>query len=332
MGFVLALACSTRSPTPPTPAPAPRGPIVDPPRHPGRPLLLLAMPDFESFRSVRSALVGELGSEFDFATLSITARTEQPDFAAKVEALRPACLVVMDNVALGIYREYAESRPPDRPAPPAVVTMTPFFIEELRRIKNTTGVAYEVPGVTAFVKLRSLISKPLQKVAVIHRPRFRDFIERQGRLAAREDIELLPIEVRTNPTTAEIQAAIADARTSDAGALWVLADRKLLKNAQFITEVWRPEIEQFRVPVIVGLKTLVMPAVKFGNFGVVPDHGELGVQTARLIQRVAESGWQADEHPVELPLSTVTIANLASLREQVGLQTGAASRVDEVVE
>ena len=63
--------------------------------------------------------------------------------------------------------------------------MTPFFIEELRRIRNTTGVAYEIPGVTAFVKLRSVIARPVRQVAVVHRPRFRQFIDRQRPLAAR---------------------------------------------------------------------------------------------------------------------------------------------------
>ena len=98
--------------------------------------------------------------------------------------------------------------------PPAVVSMTPFFIEELRRIRNTTGVAYEIPGVTAFVKLRSVIARPLRKVAVVHRPRFRQFIDRQRRLAAKEDIELQPLEVGADPTAAEVRAALAVARES----------------------------------------------------------------------------------------------------------------------
>ena len=65
---------------------------------------------------------------------------------------------------------------------------------------------------------------------------------------------------------------------------------------------------------------------------MVPDHEELGVQTARLIYRVAESGWRADEHPVELPISTLTIANLARLSSSWACSADAASQVDEVVE
>ncbi len=307
-------------------------PLLDPPRQPGRPLLMLAMPISESFQSVRSGLIRELGGGFDLVTFAVNERTPVAEFADRVDHNKPVCLVLMDNPALALYRQYVDSRPPGRPAPPAVVAMTPFFIEELRRIKNTTGVAYEIPGVTAFVKLRSLIARPLRRVAVVHRARFHEFIERQRRLAAREDIELVPLQVGTNPAVAEIQAAIARARDASIDALWVLPDRRLLRNAAYISEVWRPEIQQFHVPVIVGLKTLVAPGAQFGNFAVVPEHEELGVQTARLIQRVAESGWQADEHPVELPLSTLTIANLASLREQMGLQEDAASRVDEVVQ
>jgi hypothetical protein len=186
--------------------------------------------------------------------------------------------------------------------------------------------------VSAFVKLRSVISGPLRKVAVLHRPRFRQFIDRQRRLATREDVELIALEVGSDPTAEEVRAALSTARASDIDALWVLSDRRLLKSIRFINEVWRPQIRQFRVPVIVGLATLVGTAADFGSFAVVPDHGELGVQTARLIFRVAEAGWRADELAVELPISTLTMANLSRLSQHAKLRPEAATQVDEVVE
>jgi hypothetical protein len=313
------------------PALAPPPGVTDPPRQPGRPLLFIAMPDSPPFHLVRKAVVRELEGDFDVATAIIDNSTPLRDFSAKLASLQPACLLILDNPALALYQLHVESRPVGEPTPPAVVSMTPFFIEELRRIRNTTGVAYEIPGVTAFVKLRSIVREPVRKVAVVHRPRFRQFIDRQRRLAAKEDILLVPLEVGDDPTAREVREALGTARDSDVDALWVLSDRRLLKSIRFVNDVWRPQINLFRVPVIVGLSTLVAAKANFGTFAVVPDHEELGVQTARLIFRVAESGWRADEHPVELPISTLTIANLARLSLQAGLRPDAASQVDEEV-
>ena len=305
---------------------------MDPARSPERPLLLLAMPEAPQFRVVRRALQRELEGEIDFSTFVVGERTTVADLSAQVRQLRPACLVVMDNPVLALYRSFAEGRPPGDPPPPAVVVMTPFFAEELHQIKNTTGVAYEIPGVTAFVKLRSVIARAVLKVGVLHRSQFRPFIEKESQLAAREHIELVAFDVGSNPDASAIRAFLTRARESDIDALWVLNDRKLMRTARFIREVWRPQIHKFTVPVIVGLSTLVAAKTRFGNFAVIPDHAELGVQTARLIFRVQEAGWRAEDIPVELPISTVTIANLAQLKIQAGLQAGAASRVDKVTE
>jgi hypothetical protein len=332
IALATACGCGSARPSPAPVAAASSWSIPDPPRRGGRPLLLIVMPDSPPFHLVRKSVLRELQGDFDVVTRVVDATTLLPQFSAQVAELRPTGLLVMDNPALALYEAYAESRPDSDPAPPAIVSMTPFFIEELRRIRNTTGVAYEIPGVTAFVKLRSVLARPVRKVAVVHRARFRQFIERQARLAAKEDIVLVPLEVATEPTATEVRAALSYARESQIDALWVLSDRRLLKSARFIKEVWRPQINLFRVPVIVGLSTLVTGKSEFGNFAVVPDHEELGLQTARLIFRVAESGWRADEHPVELPIATRSIANLNRLGELVRLQADAASQVDEVVE
>ena len=65
---------------------------------------------------------------------------------------------------------------------------------------------------------------------------------------------------------------------------------------------------------------------------MVPDHEALGVQSAQLIYKLAETEWRTEEHPVELPISTLTVANLRRLLELRGLRPAADERVDRVVE
>ena len=306
--------------------------LADPPRRPDKPLLFIAMPDSPPFRVVRRSLVEELQGDFDFVT-TLVPRGSSPDaFALSVERHRPKAVVVMDNPVLALYRRYAASRPAGDPAPPAVAVMT-SFLDELTDRSNTTGITYEVPGVTAFVQLRSVIARPVRKVAVLHRPKLRGFIERQARLAAKEQIKLVPIEVSADPSAGEIRAALnLVVKSHGTDALWVLNDNGLLRDASFLEAAWRPALARLDMPVVVGLPSLVVPEARFGNFAVVPDHEALGVQAAQLIYKLAEEGWRVDGQPIEPAISTVTIANLPQLKERFGLREGAAERVDQAVE
>jgi hypothetical protein len=333
--LMLALACA-RTPTGARPLAEPaHGRLswgdLDPPRQ-GRPLVLITMPDGPAFHLVRWTAVRELVEDFDVITRPVNGRTSLAEFAGHVDLLQPRCLLVMDRPGLALYQQLTEARPRSRAPPPAVVAMSPFFIEDSSRARNTTGVSYEVPGVTAFAKLRAVIARPVRKVAVVHSARLRSFIQQQQRLAVREDVVLLSLEVSADPSAQEVRAALARARAPDIDALWVLSERRVLKNAAFIDEVWRPQLHLFQVPVIAGIHTLMSREAKLATFAVVPDHEELGLQAARLLMRVAESGWSTEGHAVEAPIATWTMANLARLQQLVGLRPGAAALIDEVVE
>jgi hypothetical protein len=329
-GFLLALAalCGACS-APLTGATASSSDAIDdPPRRAEVPLVLVAMPDSASFRSVRSTLVDELKKDFDIETVVVDRRMTATELGHRVEQKRPACVVLMDNPTVGLYRAYARNR--GRPVAPAVVVMT-SFLEELRdNFRNASGVAYEVPGVTAFVNLRAVITRPVNRVGVIHRPAFRRFVERQKALAQKEEITLVPVEVPAEPTAAEVRAALNSLRSVD--ALWVLNDNVLLRDGAFLDAAWRPELGAMNVPVVVGVSTLVSTEARFGTFAVLPDHEALGVQAANIVFELSENDWRADEFPIELPVSTLTVVNLKQVREKFGLRDGALARIDRALE
>jgi hypothetical protein len=306
-------------------------PLVDPPRRPGKALVLLAMPDSASFRTVRRALVDEIKKDFDVNTTIVDAHTSIDDFRQRVDAAHPACLVLMDNPTVKLYRAYQKGHA--GPPPPALVVMS-SFLEELRAdLPNASGVAYEVPGVTAFVNLRSVIERPVNRVGVLHRPSFRRFVERQKTLAAKEQITLVPVEVPSDPTTSDVRSALKSLQGSgQIDALWVLNDNGLLKDGQFLESAWRAELASLGVPVVVGVPTLVSADARFGTFAVLPDLEAMGVQAANVLFEISESGWRAGEHPVELPVSTVTVVNMRQVKEHFGLREGATRRIDKVIE
>jgi putative ABC transport system substrate-binding protein len=331
LAAALALACAPHPPAAAPPAaPAADAPIVDAPRRRGKPAILIAMPNAAAFRAVRGALLKEVKRDFDIVTLIVDGQTAQSDFSARVERIAPACSVVMDGSAVKLYRPYQKSRPAGSGTAPVVVMMSSSFDETGAELDNASGVAQEIPAVTSLVNLRSVIQRPVARVGVLHRPGFRRFLDRQKALAATEQITLVPVEVPEAPGPADIRKAL-QSLSGSIDALWVLSDKELLKDERFLDQGWRPELAALRVPVVVGLPALVGAEARFGTLAVLPDLEALGVQAANLVYDIAESDWHADDHPVELPISTVTVVNMRQVR-QFGLREGAAQRIDRAVE
>jgi putative ABC transport system substrate-binding protein len=312
---------------------APASVAIDPPRRAGMPLVVVAMPDSPAFQAVRRTLVSELKKDFDVSTLVIDARTTDSQFRDDLEDSGASAVVLMDNRTIKLYRAYQASHAAGAAFIPAVVTMSSFLEELHPQLPASTGVAYEVPGVTAFVRLRDIVKTPVRRVGVIHRPVFHDFIERQKILAAKEQIDLVAIAVSANPDPKEVQLALRQLKTGPpVDALWILNDNRLLPSGEFLETAWRAGAAALDVPVIVGIAALVSEDAHFGTFAVVPDLDALGVQTANLVFELADRHWNADGLPVELPVSTVTVGNLRQLRQRFGLRDGALQRIDRTVE
>jgi putative ABC transport system substrate-binding protein len=288
------------------------------------------MPDAPSFRSVRRTLVEEISKDFDVVTAIIDARSSPVKLEGAIQQWNPACLVLMDNPTVRLYRAYQKSGV--GPSLPAVIVMSSFLEEIRTELQNASGVAYEVPGVTAFVNLRSVIQKPVNRVGVVHRPLFASFVKRQKALAAKEQITLVPVEVGVDPSATDVRSALASLRDAGIDALWVLNDNGLLKDAEFLESAWRGELAALGVPVVVGVPTLVSAEARFGTFAVLPDLDAMGVQAANVLFEIADSGWKAGDHPVELPVSTVTVVNMRQVREHFGLREGASRRIDKAIE
>ncbi len=307
-------------------------PMRDLPRRPGVPLVFVTMPRAASFQATRRSLITELNKTYDVSTFVVAPETSVAELGAAIERAAPACLVLMNNTSVRLYREYQRAHR-GTTFPPAVVVMT-SFLEDIRHdLVNATGIAYEVPAVTAFVGLRAAIAAPVTRVGVLHGAYSRDFVERQRRLAAQEHVEIVPVEVGgADPALKDVRAALRALRNAHhVDALWILNDNRLLKDGRFLLEAWTPGLETLGVPVVVGAEPLVNAQAPFGTFAVLPDHAALGVQAANLILDLADDGWRADEHAIELPLSTISVLDVEQARSRFGLRDGALDHIDRPV-
>jgi len=304
-------------------------PLPDPPRRNGLPVVFITMPRAASFQATRRALVTEISRSYDVQTFVVAPETSVAELGASLEHAAPACVVLMNNTSVRLYRDYQRAHRGAK-FPPAVVVMT-SFLEDIRHdLVGATGIAYEVPAVTAFVGLRAAIESPVTRVGVLHGAYSRDFVERQRKLAAQEHFEIVPIEVRgTDPSLRDVRAALrAMKNVHHVDALWILNDNRLLKDGRFLMEAWTPSLESLGIPVVVGTEPLVNVQAPFGTFAVLPDHAALGAQAANLILDLADDGWHTDDHAIDLPLSTISVLDVGQARSRFGLREGALDHID----
>ncbi len=306
--------------------------IADPKIRAGAPAIFIAMPNSPTFLEVRKSLVSEVRRTFNVETFVITAATTADALGAAVERANPACLVLMNNATMRLLGTYERAQP-DRTPPPTVLLMASLIEEVQTSLKRATGIAYEVPGVTAFVNLRTIIRAPVRRVGVIYRPALHKFVERQTKPAGVEHIEIVPIAVPSDVTAEGLRDAL-DTLIHDrhVDAVWMLNDSALVRDSQFRDDAWRAELNEANVPLIVGVANLVNPASPLGTLAVVPDHEALGLQAASLIFELADDGWRVEAHPTELPLSVKTVVDIKMVREKFGLRPDALKHIDEALE
>jgi putative ABC transport system substrate-binding protein len=306
--------------------------IADPPARTGARAILIAMPNSPNFVEVRRSLVSELQKNFNIQTFVVGPGTKTDDLAAAVKAADPVCVVLMNNATISLYRHYQMANPTVT-TPPAVLLMASFVEELQSQVRRSTGIAYEVPGVTAFVHLRSVITTPINRVGVIYRPVFRNFVERQKSLAAKERVDLISVSVPNDVAAEGLREALHNlAQGHKVDAVWMLNDNALVRDEEFVDDAWRAELTEARLPLIVGVSNFVEPSSPLGTLAVVPDHEALGLQAANLIFDLADNDWQVENHPVELPLSVKTVVDIKLVRANFGLQSDALKHIDKAAE
>jgi hypothetical protein len=305
--------------------------IVDPKAPPGAPTLFIALPNSPSFLEVRRSLVSEVQNSFRIETLLVTPDLGAEQLGDAIERANPACVVLMNNPTIGLLSRYERAHPSVKI--PATVLLMASFVEAVApSLKNATGIVYEVPGVIAFVNLRSIIATPVRRIGVAYRPNFRALVAHQAELAVREHFELVAVPVPSDVSVDNLHAALESLLEQHVDAVWMLNDNALVGAAELRDDAWRDVVTAAKLPLIVGAANLVDPSSPLGTIAVVPDHEALGMQAANLIFELQADDWKAQGKAVELPLSVKTVVDVKAARDHFGLRPKALEHIDRALE
>ena len=297
-------------------------------RRQGFDAILVLMPRARAAEDVLRGMSRELSSDYDLVRRYVDDRVTPSQVDRMIQEIGPVAVVLMNNPTLRLYRRYQALK--RRPSyPPAIGVLTSYLERTSVGIRDFSGIAYEVPLVTSLVNLRALVQDPIRRVGVLYRPEFEAFVAEQRELARLEQFEVVGVKVvGTGPT--EIQRGLSELKAANIDALWVLNDNPLLDN-RTVREGWIPELTRDWTPVVVNVGSLVSAEFNFGTYAVVPDHKDLGLQTANLLLDLASREWRVDERRIELPVSVQTILAVNVAKRRLRLNKGELARVTRLI-
>ncbi len=299
--------------------------------HAGEPLLVIRTAG-EEYEHAVNGIRQEVGDEFLISEMLIDRGTGREKVSDKMKAVSPKLVVLMDNISISLYKKYQDSLPAASQNPvPSISLMASFTDIAIKKLKNATGIFYEVPVVTSIVNLRTIMPEmPIRKVGVVYRTVMESSMHTNQAYCQQERVKLISYPISAKKDIAsELKKGLAHLR-GKIDALWVLND-SMLVNAQLIREIWHPFIRELKKPVIVGIEVLVQPRFQFGTFGVVPNHAELGIQAAEMIYNIMDDDWQVSNSEVEQPRSVYKILNLDQAEQLFGVGREQLSFVDKIL-
>ena len=296
--------------------------------------ILILMPDLKPAQQIYGSLSDELAGEYEVEQFYVDSKTNLKSLADKITTFEPTAVVLMNNPTVGLYRRYQAAQPEGTEFPPAIAVMVSFLEKEIQGLQNATGIFFEIPSTTAFVNMRQISRNPIEKVGVLVRETFSDYIDAQAKLAAPEQFEIVTRKVREGSTIRDIRLGLRQLiRDEGVDALWVLNDNVLLTERTLV-KGWLPETGRYleELPVIVGVELLASRDLRFGSYAVIPDLEALGVQAANLLFELEENDWQAGEWEPEMPLAVQQLLNLNTLSRNAVVESTQLEHINHIIE
>ena len=295
--------------------------------------ILVVRPSHPHFETATTGLLQELGGRFRAVTFVIHRNTSVYEFEKVFQRTDPKLVVLMEGKSVKLFTQYQNRMGRDAPMPPSVALMTIYVGERIAGLRNATGIAYEIQGITSLVHLRSLVQGPVNRVGVLFSSRLRSFYEQQRKLCLTEQIELvgLEIDVKQKHRGRLIRSALRElTQHKDIDALWVINDNLILNN-RYLDRSWRPALEGFKKPVVVGVEGLINDK-NMGHFAVVPDHYQLGIQAGQMIYEIKENGWSAEGLAVRAPIGVRKYLNRSNLDPSIVIMEEGLLEWDHVIQ
>ncbi len=303
------------------PAPAPEGNVLI--VHSGERHFLLAI----------DGLRDELGNDFKIREISPKKEMTVQTLEREISSFAPHVIILLDNKAISLFCDY-QQRFPEKGAAVPVIAMLAVNVEHaVKSLKNSLGIAFEVPIVTSIVHFRSVYNRPVRRVGVVYRDFMEEFIRDNEAICRRENVEIVPVRLPNEGVDFKKETQQALARLMDkekVDVLWLSNDNALL-SADIIQNVWLPMAASHDIPLIVSVASFIDPKLNFGTFAVLPDLTAMGHQAAEIVFTLKAQHWEAGQSRTIPPVSVYTIVDFEQITKKFGVPEEKLDTVDKTV-
>ncbi|MDJ0836562.1 MAG: hypothetical protein QNK37_08595 [Acidobacteriota bacterium] len=292
--------------------------------------LLVFRPSSKYFDDAYNGITAALEGSLNLRKYIVDGNTSPDDIGDQIDRIQPSMVVLMENTTVALYRNYQRKQSDDHSFPPAIVLMTLYVDSYLPNLKNTMGIAYEVPGITSLLHLRALVQAPIRRVGAVYSSKLESFFLDQKKDCLAEDIVLVGSRLEKEdlePRT--IKKALQQLlRKEKIDALWILNDSTVLTDKN-VRRAWVPVLQRCRKPILVSVRNLI----ELGHFGVFPDHYSMGEQAADIVLETRESNWQLRGSNLRPPSSVLKIVNkLKAEPAKIKLNEEVLLEMDDIIE
>lgn len=284
------------------------------------------------YESVYNSLQSEISNDFEIVKVVNDKEMSAKAIKKLLQKEKPKLLVLMNNNNIQSYKTYVKTQPKDAEIIPSISLMAAFIEKEIEGLPNSAGITYEIPIVTSVVNLRSMMSIPKVKLGIIYRDFLRSFIEKNTAYCKAEGIDVKTFYVPQGETRYKelLKIGLKElVKKHGANTIWVPNDPVFLTK-DIIQTVWKPFIEEYDVPVIVGVESFLLSEVNFGSFAVLPDHSAMGQQAANIVYSIQDNGWKSDNTLVEAPISIFKVLNFKRAKSHI--DTTEVPNVDKIIQ
>ncbi len=269
-----------------------------------------------AFEQVIAGISDDLEEDLQFEIYTLNKKSNISEIEDQIKEHQPKIIILIENGPLKLYTKFQKAHP-NNDFPPSVAVAALFVDRYLGKIKNATGIRYEIPAVTSAVNLRSVLNRKVKRVGVVHRSWMTSMIVNNAKYCAEEGIELVSIVIPNKDKSLDkkLKQGLQKLLDNKVDAIWVLNDNTLL-NRKMIGSSWLPALGKSKIPVIVNIKPLLSTKLNLGMFATIPDNYALGVQAASLIGEIMDDDWEIGDREIEQPLSVKKILNLTVLNKK----------------
>lgn len=295
--------------------------------------LLIIRENGREFEHVSGLIRDELQSDFVFHDLIISRKSSPSEIQNAVGIYNPKLVILMDNKSIDLYMQYQFRSGDSLRLIPSISIMGVLVEDAITDIKNAAGISYEVPALTSILAFKSVVKMKIINTGVIHREFLKGFIDRNINICRKKGINLESISLpnKSSKYPYAIKKAIEELiELKDVNCLWIPNDNVLL-CPEYVEKIWSPVLLKYKIPVIVGVESLVNPDLHFGSFAVLPDHSALGNQVAGMVYEIQKNDWSVKQNSTEPPLAVIKVINYRLVKTEFGVKENSLRSIDRVL-